>query len=61
MDLDKEAKKATELLKNKIVDVVFRHRTSEVCILFTDGTSLFVNQVSNGEGIELSITGDESL
>jgi diphthamide synthase subunit DPH2 len=54
MDLDTEAERATELLKNKVVDKVTRHRAKEVCVEFTDGTRLYVDH--NADDIELSIT-----
>ena len=52
--LNKEAEEATQLLKNKIVEIVWRHRKDEVAIKFTDGTTLFVNIKDNY--IDLSIT-----
>ena len=61
MNLEQEAERATELLKGKIVAKVMRHRANEVCVEFTDGTRLFVD--NQAEGVELSITGgnDESI
>ena len=54
MDLEEEAKRATELLKGKIVSSVARNREDEVLINFNDGTKLFVD--TSGNRIELSIT-----
>jgi diphthamide synthase subunit DPH2 len=42
------------MLKGKIVEKVWRHRSKEIGIQFTDGTRLFVD-ISEG-GLELSIT-----
>ena len=55
MDLEAEAAKATEMLQGKAVAKVTRHRVKEVCVVFTDGTRLFIDQ--SAEGVELSITG----
>jgi len=49
-----EAARATEMLRDKTVSVVWRHRVGEVGIEFTDGTRLFVDHTS--DGVELSIT-----
>jgi len=57
MNLEQEAERATELLKGKVVAKVMRHRVKEVCIEFTDGTRLFVDQ--KPDGVELSITDGE--
>jgi len=40
--LEIEAQRATTLLKGKVISVVWRHRSSEVGMEFTDGTRLFV-------------------
>ena len=53
-DLEKEAKRATDLLKGKTVVRVWRHRANEFCIEFEDGTSLFIDKKETG--LELSIT-----
>lgn len=53
-DLEKEAKRATDLLNGKTVVRVWRHRANEVCIEFKDGTSLFIDKKETG--LELSIT-----
>jgi hypothetical protein len=53
-NLKKEAKQATEMLRGKIVCVVWRPRSKEVGLEFTDGTRLFVDCAT--DGAELSIT-----
>ena len=53
--LQDEARKATELLRGKVISEVFRRRSGEVAIEFTDGTRLFVDRGSGG--VELSLTG----
>ena len=53
-ELESEAARATELLKGKVVHIVWRHREKEVAIQFTDGTRLFVDLVATG--LDLSIT-----
>ena len=55
VDLDEEAKRATELLKGKVVARVARHREGEVMVEFADGTRLYVDR--RDDGIELSIIG----
>lgn len=52
--LNKEAKKATVMLKGKVVSKVWRHRPKEIGLEFADGTRLFVDMEE--EGLELSIT-----
>jgi hypothetical protein len=52
--LENEAKRATEMLKDKIVFEIFRHRIDEFGIEFTDGTRLFIDR--QPEGLEISIT-----
>lgn len=52
--LETEARKATELLKGKVVSKIRRYRLKEVCIEFSDGTWLFVDH--GKEGLELSVT-----
>jgi hypothetical protein len=52
--LNKEAKKATTMLKGKTILQVWRHRPKEIGIEFTDGTRLFVDMQE--DGLELSIT-----
>jgi hypothetical protein len=49
-----EARRATEMLRGKVVAVVWRHRIGEIGIEFTDGTRLFVDHTA--AGVELSIT-----
>ncbi|HYI12196.1 MAG TPA: hypothetical protein VEK57_24290 [Thermoanaerobaculia bacterium] len=41
--LEGEAEQLTKLLASKRVKVIWRHRSSELGIEFTDGTRLFVN------------------
>ena len=53
-DLEKEAKRATDLLKHKTVARVWRHRANEVGIEFEDGTRLYIDKKETG--LELSIT-----
>lgn len=53
--LEVEAQRATDLLKGKVISIVWRHRKGEVGIEFTDGTRLFVEHTQ--DGVELSITG----
>jgi hypothetical protein len=52
--LEQEAKRATELLRGKVVSEVWRHREGELGIRFTDGSRLFVDHTSIG--LEVSIT-----
>lgn len=52
--LQDEARRATELLRGKVISEIFRHRPTEVGIEFTDGTRLFVDKAS--DGVDLSIT-----
>ena len=54
MNLKQEAEKATEMLKGKVIAKIMRHRAKEICIEFTDGTRLFVDQQS--DNLKLSIT-----
>jgi hypothetical protein len=56
MSLKDESRKATEMLKGKVVAEVWRHRKSEVGIKFTDGTRFFIDQTP--DGLDLSITED---
>ncbi len=53
-ELEKEAKRATEMLKDKKVFIIFRHRIGEFGIEFTDGTRLFIDH--EPEGLEITIT-----
>jgi hypothetical protein len=55
-ELEDEASRATELLKGKEVIEVLRHRGSEMVIIFTDGTRLFVDVKPEKTELELSIT-----
>ena len=60
MDLHEESRRATDLLKGKVVSEIYRHREKEIVVEFRDGTRLFVDYVANG--LEISITGhDEKL
>jgi hypothetical protein len=52
--LRSEARKATRMLKGKIVDRVWRYRPKEIVIQFTDGSRLFVDMKT--KGLEFSIT-----
>lgn len=54
--LEKEEKRATKLLKGKIVRKIWRYRKQEVAIDFKDGTKLFVD--CREEQLDLSITGN---
>lgn len=56
-DLKKEAERATEVVGGKTVRVLWRHRSNEIGLEFTDGTRLFVN--CKAGGAEMSITGDQ--
>ncbi len=56
MNLEDEAEKATQCLKNRVIERLYRHRKGEVAIQFTDGVTLFIDQSS--DGLELSITGN---
>ena len=49
-----EGRRASRMLKGKIVKDVRRHRSGEVLVEFTDGTRLFID--AKGDEIELSIT-----
>ena len=59
VDLKKESKCATELLKGRKVKQVKRLRINEVLVEFEDGTRLFVNTAA--APLELSITGCDQL
>ncbi len=52
--LQTEAKRASRLLRNKVVSRVFRHTKKEFGIEFKDGTRLFVDHLP--EGVDLTIT-----
>ncbi|WP_085297604.1 hypothetical protein [Cognaticolwellia mytili] len=53
-NLEDEANRATDLLKGKVVQQVFRHRTKEVGIQFTDGTTIFIDHQPTE--LDISIT-----
>ena len=57
--LEKEANRATEMLKDKKVFEIYRHRIGEFGIEFTDGTRLFIDH--QPEGLEISITEGNSV
>ena len=54
MTLAEEEIAASNLLKDKKVVEIVRHKKTEVLIKFNDGTKLFVHQTK--DGLELSIT-----
>lgn len=54
--LQTEASRMTEMLSNKTVSHICRHKDTEVLIEFKDGTRLFVDV--DGNSLEFSITGD---
>ncbi|MEA9905818.1 hypothetical protein VDG44_14870 [Xanthomonas campestris pv. raphani] len=55
MTLEEEADRATVHLAGKIVQTVWRHRSGELVIQFTDGSRILAD-VREG-ALELSITG----
>ena len=55
MDLAEEENKITELLSNKVVKRIMRHRESEVVIEFNDGSTFIID--TNDKSLEFSITG----
>jgi hypothetical protein len=55
MDLNDEDLRATALLEGLVVKSVVRHRPTEVAVIFTDGSRLFVDWQEN-KTLELSIT-----
>ena len=59
MDLKDEATNSTCLLEGKVVRRIYRHRPEEVCIEFTDGTRMFIDQ--KGKHLEISITESKNL
>ena len=54
--LKKEEKRATKLLKGKIVKKIWRHRKEEVVVDFEDGTRFFIDWRESE--LDLSITGN---
>ncbi len=54
MTLEEEQARASEMLEDKIVRMVVRHRSQEVLIEFTDGNRLFID--SDKGVLDLSIT-----
>ncbi|MEA9489748.1 hypothetical protein [Xanthomonas campestris] len=55
MTLEEEADRATVHLAGKIVQTVWRHRSSELVIQFTDASRIFADVKE--DALELSITG----
>ena len=55
MDLKEESEKLTDFLSGKTVVELMRHRESEVVMIFSDGTKLFVDCKSSS--LEFSVTG----
>lgn len=53
-ELEAEAKRATEMLKGKVVLTVWRHTEKQLGIEFADGTRLFVDHQPSC--VEISIT-----
>lgn len=53
-ELKAEAKRATEILKGKVVLAVWRHTEKQLGIQFTDGTRVFVDHAPSC--VEVSIT-----
>ena len=54
--LKKEEQRASKLLNGKVVKEIRRHRQEEVVIVFSDGTTFFIDW-RDGE-FDLSVTGD---
>jgi hypothetical protein len=54
--LEQQAERATTLLRDRVVENVWRHKEGELVIQFRGGTRLFVD--ASNSSIELSITGD---
>jgi hypothetical protein len=54
-ELSEEAARLIDILRDKTVKTVWRHRPGELGIEFTDGTRLFVDH--HESGLELSVTG----
>ena len=59
MNLTEEENNITELLANKVVRRIHRHRESEVVIEFTDGSCFIIDQ--NENSLEFSITGPKNI
>ena len=51
-----DAKKVTRVLAGKTVKAVRRHRTTELLIVFTDGTRLLVDHTT--DGLELTMANE---
>ncbi len=56
--LRKVEKRATKLLKGKVVKKILRHRKEEVGIEFEDGTRFFIDWRESENELDLSITGN---
>lgn len=56
--LDNEQKRATKLLKGKVVKKILRHRKEEIGIEFEDGTRFFIDWRESESELDLSITGN---
>jgi hypothetical protein len=50
-----ETRRLARFLKGKTVKKVWRHRPKEVAIVFSDGTTLYVDHCA--KGLETSVTG----
>lgn len=53
-ELSVEARRATRMLRGKVVKKVWRHRVAELGIEFDDGSRLFIDAKSRG--LEITIT-----
>jgi len=53
-ELKDEEKNLKELLENRIVSNIHRHKKSELVIVFSDGTKLLIDQ--SDDALELSVT-----
>jgi hypothetical protein len=56
--LNEDAKRATELLRGKIVSMIARHKSAELTIQFEDGNRLFVH-IADSRELEISATGGQ--
>lgn len=53
-ELADEATRLNELLQGKTVQIVYRHKPGELVLSFEDGTSLYVD--NRTDGLEFSVT-----
>ncbi len=53
-ELKREANQLTKMLKGKSLLKIWRHRSNEIVVEFSDGSRLFVD--AHKEGIETSVT-----